>query len=306
MTRQFNRKATMADASYPDDPTDILRDVLKLERVDADEHSSTFNGYTPSQTRGRVFGGQVMAQSLVAASHSVEADRFMHSMHCYFIRPGDAAEPLNIKVDHHRDGRSFSVRDVEVTQHNKVILSLTCSFQTHADGVTHQEPMPEGIPLPDDLPPISSLVGMIDDPAAQDLAYNRPFDIRSAYEPIFLRPGSAKVNRHIVWMKTFTPVKASRNMAAAGLADGSDYTMMVTILRQHSAAWVDPNKSIASLYHAMWFHRPFNLDDWLLFVQESPSAQSARGLGLGRIYTIDGELVATVAQEGMLRLPQFS
>lgn len=295
----------MADASYPDDPTDILRDVLKLERVDADEHSSTFNGYTPSQTRGRVFGGQVMAQSLVAASHSVEADRFMHSMHCYFIRPGDAAEPLNIKVDHHRDGRSFSVRHVEVTQHNKVILSLTCSFQTEADGVTHQEPMPEGIPLPDDLPPISSLVGMIDDPAAQDLAYNRPFDIRYAYEPIFLRPGSEKVNRNIVWMKTFTPVKVSRNVAAAALAYGSDYTLLESILRNHGVTWTTPDISVASLDHAMWFHRPFNLDDWLLFVQESPSAQSARGLGTGKIYTIHGDLVATVAQEGMIRLPKF-
>lgn len=295
----------MAITSYPDDPTDILRDVLKLERVDADEDSSTFKGYTPSQTRGRVFGGQVMAQSLVAASHSVEADRFLHSMHCYFIRPGDAAEPLTIKVDHHRDGRSFSVRHVEVTQHKKVILSLTCSFQTEADGVEHQEPMPEGIPLPDDLPPISSLVGMIDDPAAQELAYNRPFDIRYAYEPIFLRPGSERVNRNIVWMKAFTPVKASRNVAAAALAYGSDYTLLESILRNHGVSWITPDISVASLDHAMWFHRPFNLDDWLLFVQESPSAQSARGLGLGRIYTIQGDLVATVAQEGMVRLPQF-
>lgn len=295
----------MTNTSYPDDPTDILRDVLKLERVAADEHSSTFNGHTPPQTRGRVFGGQVMAQSLVAASHSVQADRFLHSMHCYFIRPGDASQPLNIHVDHHRDGRSFSVRHVEVTQHDKVILSLTCSFQTEADGFEHQDPMPQGIPQPDDLPPISSLVGMIDDPEAQDLAYNRPFDIRYAYEPIFLRPGSEKVNRNIVWMKTFTPVKVSRNMAAAALAYGSDYTMLEPILRNHGLSWIEPEKSIASLDHAMWFHRPFNLDDWLLFVQESPSAQSARGLGTGRIYTIQGDLVATVAQEGMVRMQEF-
>src|SRR5699024_7524437 len=188
MTKWFQRKGTMPNTSYPDDPTDILRDVLKLERVAADEDSSTFNGYTPPQTRGRVFGGQVMAQSLVAASHSVEADRFLHSMHCYFIRPGDATQPLNIRVDHNRDGRSFSVRHVEVTQHHKVILSLTCSFQTEADGVEHQEPMPEGIPLPDDLPPISSLVGMIDDPAAQDLAYNRPLVTQEADQQMLLRP----------------------------------------------------------------------------------------------------------------------
>lgn len=296
----------MPNTSYPDDPTDILRDVLKLERVDADEDSSTFRGYTPTQTRGRVFGGQVMAQSLVAASHSVEADRFLHSMHCYFIRPGDASQPLNIRVDHNRDGRSFSVRHVEVTQHHKVILSLTCSFQTEAAGVEHQEPMPQGIPLPDDLPPVSSLVGMIDHPEAQDLAYNRPFDIRYAYEPIFLQPGAEQVNRNIVWMKTFTPVKASRNVAAAALAYGSDYTMLEPILRNHGISWVEPKKSIASLDHAMWFHRPFNLDDWMLFVQESPSAQSARGLGVGRIYTIQGDLVATVAQEGMIRLEEFS
>ena len=296
----------MANTPYPDDPTDILRDVLKLERLDADERSSTFLGHTPPQTRGRVFGGQVLAQSLVAASHSVDADRFVHSMHCYFIRPGDATQPLHITVDHHRDGRSFSVRHVEVTQHDKVILTLTCSFQTQADGVEHYEPMPENIPLPDDLPPISALVGMIDDPAAQDLAYHRPFDIRYAYEPLFLRPGSEKVNRNIVWMKPFTPVNVSRNVAAAALAYVSDYTMLEPILRNHGVTWIEPNKSIASLDHAMWFHRPFDLNDWLLFVQHSPSAQSARGLGMGHIYTLDGELVATAAQEGMLRLAKFS
>lgn len=296
----------MANTPYPDDPTDILRDVLKLERLDADERSSTFLGHTPPQTRGRVFGGQVLAQSLVAASHSVDADRFVHSMHCYFIRPGDATQPLHITVDHHRDGRSFSVRHVEVTQHDKVILTLTCSFQTQADGVEHYEPMPENIPLPDDLPPISALVGMIDDPAAQELAYHRPFDIRYAYEPLFLRPGSEKVNRNIVWMKPFTPVNVSRNVAAAALAYVSDYTMLEPILRNHGVTWVEPNKSIASLDHAMWFHRPFDINDWLLFVQQSPSAQSARGLGMGHIYTLDGELVATAAQEGMLRLAKFS
>ncbi|OAV59942.1 acyl-CoA thioesterase [Enteractinococcus helveticum] len=295
----------MANTPYPDDPTDILRDVLKLERVDADEHASTFVGHTPPQTGGRVFGGQVMAQSLVAASHSVDADRFLHSMHCYFIRPGDATQPLHITVDHHRDGRSFSVRHVEVTQHDKVILSLTCSFQTESGGVEHHEPMPEGIPHPDRLPPISALVGMIDDPAAQELAYNRPFDIRYAYEPMFLRPAAEKVNRNIVWMKTFTPVNVSPNVAAAGLAYASDYTILESVLRNHGVTWSQPDKSVASLDHAMWFHRPFNLDDWLLFVQESPSAQSARGLGIGHIYTIDGDLVATVAQEGMIRLPQY-
>lgn len=292
--------------SYPDDPTDILRNVLKLERVTADEHQSTFRGQTPPQTRGQVFGGQVMAQSLAAASHSVDADRFVHSMHCYFIRPGDATQPLEITVDHHRDGRSFSVRHVEVAQHDKVILSLTCSFQTPGNGVEHHEPMPEGIPQPNELPPISALVGMIDDPAAQELAYHRPFDIRYAYEPIFMRPGSEKINRNIVWMKPFTPVKVSQNMAAAALAYVSDYTILESIMRTHGITWIEPGKSVASLDHAMWFHRPFDINDWLLFVQESPTAQSARGLGIGYIYTSAGDLVATVAQEGMLRLPQFN
>lgn len=290
--------------TYPHDPTDILRDVLELERLDADEHTSTFVGRTPPQTRGRVFGGQVMAQSLVAASHSVDADRFLHSMHCYFIRPGDAAEPLHIAVDHHRDGRSFSVRHVEVSQHDKVILSLTCSFQTLSEGLEHQEPMPEGIPQPDELPPISALVGMIDHPDAQELAYNRPFDIRYAYEPIYLQPGSEKVNRNTVWMKPFTPVNVSQNVAAAGLAYVSDYTLLEPIMRAHGLTWGQRNHSVASLDHAMWFHRPFDLNQWLLFVQESPSAQSARGLATGRIYTIDGDLVATVAQEGMFRITQ--
>src|SRR5699024_4079063 len=141
---------------------------------------------------------------------------------------------------------------VEGTQHNKVILSLTGAFQLESDGVVHQEPMPEGIPLPDDLPPISSLVGMIDDPAAQDLAYNRPFDIRYAYEHIFLLPGSEKVSRTILWMTTSTPVNVSRNVAGAALAYAAEYPPLESILRTHGLSWVEPRKSIAALDRAMW------------------------------------------------------
>src|SRR5699024_4255694 len=136
-------------------------------------------------------------------------------------------------------------------------------------------------------------------------AYNRPFDIRYAYEPIFLRPGSEKVNRNIVWMKTFTPVNVSRNVAGAALAYVYDYTLLESILRNHGLYWIEPKKSIASLDHAMWFHRPFNLDEWLLFVQESPSAQSARDIGMSRINTSNGELMTIGAQADMSRLPNF-
>lgn len=297
---------------YPDDPTDILRSVLQLEDHGLDDSGfRRFTGDTPPQARGRVFGGQVLAQSLLAASTTIDDDRLLHSMHSYFIRPGDAKEPISFVVESPRDGRSFSVRRVQAWQHGKVILSLSCSFQQPSPGLEHQVPMPEGLPRPEDLPTAADLLGHLDVPVAQEFARARPFDVRHVYPAIYLRPDEQKRPENIAWMKTFTPITfdgpfSSANAQAAALAYASDYTLLEPILRQHGVAWAKRDLSVASLDHSMWFHRPVAVDEWLLYVQESPSAQSARGLGLGRIYTRDGILVATVGQEGMVRLPEFA
>lgn len=289
--------------SYPSDPTDILRDVLSLEllRTDDEKLLSVYLGHTPPQTRGRVFGGQVMAQAILAASNTVVDDRPVHSMHCYFVRPGDAEKPIEFYVDHHRNGRSFSVRHVTARQGEKAILTLTCSFQVLDAGADHYEPMPENVPDPEDLLPVSVLLGQIDHPLAQEMAHHRPFDIRHVTEPIYVRPAEQASNRNMVWMKTFTPVRGSANTMAAALAYGSDYTLLEPALRAHQRFWADTKMSVASLDHAMWFHRTAPVDEWMLYVQESPSAQNARALSIGRFYTQDGELIATVAQEGMIR-----
>jgi acyl-CoA thioesterase II len=290
---------------FPEDPTDVLRQVLTLTEDGSDEMSgeALFTGLTPPQARGRVFGGQVMAQSLMAAIRTVAPGRAIHSMHGYFIRPGDALKPISFAVEDLRDGRSFSVRRVHADQDGKTILSLMCSFQEPATGLEHQSPMPSGVPDPESLPSTSQRLGHLQHPVAQEWSWARPFDIRHVDAPIEATAGKERVATNMVWMKTFSPLEGDANLHRAALAYVSDYTLLEPILRRHGLAWVRPGMSVASLDHAMWWHRPARVDEWLLYVQTSHSAQGARGLSHGRIYARNGDLVASVAQEGMLRVP---
>ncbi|MDI3330625.1 MAG: acyl-CoA thioesterase II [Micrococcus sp.] len=290
---------------FPEDPTDVLRQVLTLteDGTDQDSGETRFIGLTPPQARGRVFGGQVMAQALMAAIHTVAPDRAIHSMHGYFIRPGDALKPISFAVEDLRDGRSFSVRRVHAKQDGKTILSLICSFQEPAPGLEHQSPMPSGVPDPESLPSTSHRLGHIQHPVAQEWSWARPFDIRHVDAPIETTPGKERVATNMVWMKTFSALEGDANLHRAALAYVSDYTLLEPVLRRHGLAWVRPGMSVASLDHAMWWHRPARVDEWLLYVQTSHSAQGARGLSHGRIYSRNGELVASVAQEGMIRVP---
>ncbi len=290
---------------FPEDPTDVLRAVLGLDSAGLDPVTgeTLLTGTTPEQARGRVFGGQVMAQSLTAAISTVAPDRLIHSMHGYFIRPGDALIPITFRVDQLRDGRSFSVRHVEAQQEGKSILSLTCSFQEPTEGLEHQSPMPTGVPDPESLPKTSDRLGHLGHPVAQDWSWARPFDIRHVDPPLETTPDRRQVATNMVWMRTFSPLEGDQNLQRAALAYASDYTLLEPILRRHGVSWVRPGMSAASLDHAMWWHRPARVDEWLLYVQSSPSAQGARGLSSGRIYSRSGELVASVAQEGMIRVP---
>jgi acyl-CoA thioesterase II len=287
------------------DALEGLLAVLDLAPYDGDD-PDTFVGQSQPQPWGRVFGGQVLAQSLAAAQRTVERSeaggRPVHSMHAYFLRAGDSSEPITFAVERLRDGRSFSARRTHALQFGRPILSMIASFQVPAAGLEHQLPMPD-VPAPEDLPSIAERYGHLDSGPAKYWMRQRPMDLRHVDEPIFLSGAAQRTTHQAVWMRAVGPLPDDPALHAAVLAYASDYTLLEPVLRAHGRGWSDPGLKAASLDHAMWWHRPAQADEWLLYVQDSPSAQGARGLGIGRIYTRDGVLAASVAQEGMLRVP---
>jgi acyl-CoA thioesterase-2 len=263
-----------------------------------------FTGPSQWMPHGRVFGGQVLAQCIVAAGRTMD-DRPIHSLHGYFLRAGDINLPITFSVDRLRDGRSFSTRRVQAFQNGEVMFSMIASFQTEGVGIDHQDAMPTSAPDPESLRTTSDIMGSNPHPAAQYYAFARPFDIRHIDGSIYLEVEGEKVAHQAVWVKALGQMPDDPSLHQAALSYLSDYTILEPAMRKHGIAWSHPGLSEASLDHAMWFHRKARVDQWLLYVQESPSAQSGRGLSLGRIFTADGILVATVAQEGMLRIPEI-
>ena len=264
-----------------------------------------FVGQTITSMRNRVYGGQVLAQAAMAAMRTVPEERAIHSLHAYFLRPGDVNFPITFGVERVRDGRSFSARRIHAYQDGKTILSMIASFQSGADGLDHQDEMPQNVPGPESLPTLRDLLGSIDLPEARATALERPFDMRYVTEPLFLPWRGTNEAYNAVWIKALAPLPDDPLIHRAALAYASDYTMLEPVLRRHGKSWVEPGLNVASLDHAMWWHRDARADEWILYVQASPSASSARGLGVGRMFTQDGTLIATTAQEGMMRLPEF-
>ncbi|WP_350349717.1 acyl-CoA thioesterase II [Agromyces sp. G08B096] len=285
-------------------PIDGLLSTLRLTDTGARTTEDIFTGPSQWMPMGRVFGGQVLAQSLIAATHTVESDRHLHSMHGYFLRPGDVAHPITFSVDRIHDGRSFSTRRTQAFQHGVPILSLIASFQTEDDGFEHQADMPDDLPDPESLPSTADVLGHVDHDVAKYWSSERAFDVRHIPSPIYLKVDGEHVPRQAVWMKAFGRLPDDPKQHRAALAYASDYSILEPVLRAHGVAWATPGLKVASLDHAMWWHRDARVDEWLLFTQESPSAGGGRGLSLGRIYTRDGRLVASVAQEGMVRAPR--
>jgi len=275
--------------------------VLDLQAAPADG-ADVFVGQSQPQPWGRVFGGQVLAQSIAAAQRTVDADRPIHSMHGYFLRAGDPKFPITFAVERLRDGRSFSARRTHALQHGRPILSMIASFQEPADGLDHAEPMPE-VPGPETLPTLAQRYAGVNSGSGRYWFRQRPMDLRHVEDPVYLEAGGEASNAQHVWMKAVGDLPDDPALHAAVLAYASDYGMLEPVLRRHGRAWASPGLRAASLDHAMWFHRPARADEWLLNVQTSPSAQGARGLGVATIYTAGGALVATVAQEGMIRFP---
>ncbi|GHD38878.1 acyl-CoA thioesterase II [Mycetocola manganoxydans] len=285
------------------DPLDSLLRALDLSDTGARTSEDIFTGPSQWMPGGRVYGGQVLAQSVMAASRTTEEQRVIHSMHAYFLRPGDVNQPITFSVDRIHDGRSFSTRRTQAYQNGLPILSMIASFQDIDEGLDHQAPMPEGYPDPEDLPTTAEVLAHIDHPVARSWAGDRPFDIRHVPSPIYLSVEGERTATNAVWIKSIGDLPDDENLHRAALAYASDYPLLESIMRRHGLPWMTRDLKAASLDHAMWWHRPVRVDQWLLYVQESPSASGGRGLAQGRFYSRDGVLVASVAQEGMVRVP---
>ena len=284
-------------------PAEALKEVLTVLDVKPDADPNTFLGTSYRPPWGRIFGGQVLAQSLVAAARTVDESRPVHSLHAYFLRAGDPNLPITFDVDRLRDGRSFSARRTQAIQRGKPILSMISSFQEPAAGLDHQVEMPK-VPGPDELPTLNELFGHIDNPVVQQMLRSRPVDMRFVDGPLFMQPGPEPVGHQAVWMRASAAMPDEPLLHTALLTYASDYTLLESVIRRHGLSWATARMKTASLDHAMWFHRTARADEWLLYTQESPSASGARGMGMGRIFTSDGVLVASIAQEGMMRLPR--
>ena len=282
---------------------DDLITLLDLEPIEV----NIFRGLSPDEDRQRVFGGQVAGQALVAAARTVDEgdgpdtpSRTVHSLHAYFLRPGDPNVPIIYEVDRTRDGRSFSTRRVKAIQHGQSIFTLSASFQTPEDGFDHQFPMPEGLPGPDELPDFHERMEKHRDVLGAFVDRPRPIDTRYCEDGPFDREGDLPPFQN-VWLKANGVLPDDPVLQVCVLTYASDMTLLDTSLLPHGETLVDGDIFMASLDHALWFHRPFRADAWMLFAQDTPSSSSGRGLGRGLVFDASGQLVASAVQEGVVR-----
>jgi acyl-CoA thioesterase-2 len=278
-----------------------LLSILDLERL---EHN-LYRGRSPQTGWQRVFGGQVIGQALVAAQRTVDPGRHVHSLHCYFMLPGDPAVPIIYEVDRIRDGGSFTTRRVSAIQHGHAIFTLAASFHVEEPGAEHQMPMPAAVPQPETLKTQQELIAEIKtdipDSIRRFWAKDRPLEVKPVNVEHYTTTDRLEP-RQFVWMRLTGEAPDERALQSAILAYLSDMTLLDTANFAHGRTGFDPQVQMASLDHAMWFHRPHKLDDWLLYAQDSPNMIGSRGLSRGFLYGRDGRLVASVAQEGLIRL----
>lgn len=279
--------------------------VLELEKL----KDYRYSGSNLKQGRQRVFGGQIIAQALIAAQQTVELCRRVHSLHAYFLRPGDTEVPVIYEVDRIRDGRRFSNRRIIALQHGQAIFSMESSFQVDETGLEHQIAMPRDVPPPEALLTQQELIDQFAElgPVGVKRYWERerPAEMR----PVMLKHYTSRERlepRQNIWFRAKGPLPASRAIRVAVLAYLSDVTLLDTATFAHGRAGFDPDIQLTSLDHAMWFHRDDPLDEWLLFSHDSPSTQSSRGLTRGSIYSRQGTLIASIAQEGLLRITSES
>jgi acyl-CoA thioesterase II len=276
---------------------DRLIDLLDLEQIEVD----IFRGRSPDERRQRVFGGQVAGQALVAAGRTVPADRPVHSLHAYFIRPGDPAVPIVYTVDRLRDGRSFTTRRVSAIQHGRPIFAMSASFQRPEPGPEHADSMPD-VPPPEAVERngdrLARILGEVPpqlDRSPFDLRSIGPLSVEAELDP------ALRTTRNLVWLRVDGDLPDDPLLHVCLMTYASDMTLLDTVLLGHGLSWLDGRTTGASLDHAMWFHREFRADRWLLYAQDSPFAGGARGLARGEVFTASGQLVVSVVQEGLIR-----
>lgn len=280
----------------------VLQDFLSLldiERIEAD----LFRGQSRNLGGKSVFGGQVLGQSLVAATRTVDSERIPTSLHAYFLRPGDMAAPIVYDVEHSRDGGSFTWRRIKAIQHGKQIFSMMVQFQVPETGYTHQAPMPD-VPGPDGLATQAELREQWKDDCPPALRAYFTRELAIEFKPVAPQNPFKPTERppqQAIWFRAAGALPDDAHLHQCVLAYASDFNLVTTALLPHGRHYTSKGMIVASLDHALWFHRPAKVDDWLLYVMDSPGAQSARGLSRGSIYTRDGTLVASVAQEGLMR-----
>jgi acyl-CoA thioesterase II len=281
-----------------DAPARELIALLDLETLGEDR----FRGHSPASAGKHLYGGQVVAQALVAASRTVDADRPLHSLHAYFILAGDPEIPIDFAVDRIRDGKSFATRRCIASQRGQAIFSLAASYHRREEGFTHAAAMPE-TPAPETLEPIHDLVerfrAFLPTPAANWMQRASALDMRIVAPETLIAPHAGDQR---IWFRVQGPLPSDQALHTEILAYLSDMTLLNTALVVHGRNIFDPRIQVASLDHALWIHEAPRVDDWLLYVQESPAASHARALAFGRIFTRDGRLLASVAQEGLIRL----
>jgi acyl-CoA thioesterase-2 len=287
-------------ATTPEALVQQLTDLLTVEEIDTD----LYRGARQPGGVGRVFGGQVIGQALQAAQRSVEGDKAAHSLHAYFMRPGDENHPIIYRVVRDFEGRSFATRRVIAMQKGQPILNMAASFQLPAEGLHHQEPMPD-VPPPEELRSEHDLREEIQDAVPEKLRRfflrARPIEIRPVNPRNWFNPVKQAPVQHS-WFKVAAPLPDDPALHRAMLAYATDMTLLGTCMLPHGVSWMQGNVQTASLDHAVWLHEPFRFDDWLLYTTDSPWSGHSRGFNRGRIYSRDGRLVASAAQEGLIRV----
>ncbi len=287
----------------PPSPADSMARLLLLLDLESIE-TDLFRGQSTDAGWQRVYGGQVVAQALMAASRTVAPDRLCHSLHCYFIRPGDPRQPIVYRVERDRDGQSFTTRRVVAIQHGRPIFNMAASFQAEEGGLSHHAAMPQVTP-PETLPSERELQLKYADRTPEPfrtmwLTRDRPIEFRAVERTNPFKPRTMPPVAHH-WIRAAAPATVDAATARCLLAYASDMTLLDTCLLPHAIAWSDPRLQVASLDHALWFHGTPDLNDWLLFSQDSPVAGGGRGMNRGLVFDRAGQVVATVMQEGLIR-----
>jgi acyl-CoA thioesterase-2 len=277
---------------------DALVELLNLEAIEV----NLFRGSSPDENRQRVFGGQVAGQALVAAARTIdERGRLVHSLHAYFLRPGDPTVPIVYEVDRIRDGRSFSTRRVVAIQHGRAIFNLQASFHVEEPGPDHQLEMPTGMGDPNELADFHTRMAPYAEQIGEWYHRPRPIDLRYVNGDPVSRKGTAASTQQ-VWLRADGTLPDDPVLHACVVTYASDMTLLDTTILPFGIGWDSPGIQMASVDHAMWFHRPFRADEWLLYDQEAVSTSSARGMAHGSIFSSDGRLVVSVVQEGLTRI----